>query len=32
MYESGSTKKDYEDPSTGARIHRESEIDVSTVL
>ena len=31
-YESGSERVDFEDPNTGARIRKESDIDVSTVL
>lgn len=31
-YESGSEKVEYEDPNTGARIRKESDVDVSTVL
>ena len=31
-YESGSERVEFEDPNTGARIRKESDIDVSTVL
>lgn len=30
--ETGTTRREYEDPSTGARMRKESEIDMSTVL
>lgn len=31
-YESGSEKVEFEDPNTGAKVRKESDIDVSTVL
>lgn len=31
-YESGSERVEFEDPNTGARVRKESDIDVSTVL